>query len=134
MKKRQLLMGLFALLLIAAPLAVGGNRIVEDISFEGARALIDENLGEEEFVILDVRTPAEYEAGRIEGSKNLDYYGDDFKKILEGLDRDRTYLVYCRSGNRSGRTLKLMRQLGFRRVYNLIGGIIEWEKNGLPLM
>ena len=133
MTKRHLLVVLILFMLVFAPMTVKGGGIIEDISAADANDLIEQNRGKEGFVILDVRTPEEYEGGRIEGSENIDYYGDDFRERIEALDKDQTYLVYCASGNRSGRALKLMSDLGFERVYNLIGGITRWQSEGLPV-
>lgn len=133
MKTKQLLVSIILFTLIFAPMTVKGGRIIEDISAADANDLIEQNRGKEGFVILDVRTPEEYEEGRIDGSENIDYYGDDFRERIEILDKDRTYLVYCRSDNRSGRVLKLMSDLGFKKVYNLIGGITRWQNEGPPV-
>ena len=48
------------------------------------------------------------------------------------MDKSKTYLIYCRSGNRSGQALDIMEELNFREVYNMMGGILEWEAEGLP--
>jgi rhodanese-related sulfurtransferase len=64
--------------------------------------------------VLDVRTKEEYEEGHIAGATNLDFYGNSFKNDLSKLNKDDTYLVYCRSGNRSGQTLSIMKDLGFK--------------------
>lgn len=85
-------------------------------------------------VILDIRTPAEFAAGHIEGAVNIDYYAPDFESRLAGLDRNTEYFVYCRSGNRSGRAMDTFARLGFSRVKHLKGGIIDWEGAGLPLV
>ncbi len=99
-----------------------------------AKKIIDENKNNEDFVILDVRTPQEYSSGRIEGSENINFYDYNFKEELSKLDKNKTYFIYCRSGSRSGKTLELMKSLGFKKVYNLQNGIIEWNKNNLPLI
>lgn len=78
-------------------------------------------------VILDLRTPDEYAEGYIDGAENVNYYDETFKDQLKAMPRDKTYLVYCRSGGRSGRTAKLMAELGFERVYDLKGGMIAWK-------
>ena len=120
-------------MLMPVPVIARGDTTFENISASDSYALIEENRGKEGFSILDVRTPEEFKAGRIEGSENIDYYADDFKAKLENLDKDRTYFIYCRSGNRSGRVLKLMEEIGFERVYNLRGGIQSWLKDGFPV-
>ncbi|NDV19573.1 rhodanese-like domain-containing protein [Pseudodesulfovibrio sp. JC047] len=83
--------------------------------------------------VLDVRTPAEFKAGHIQGAVNIDYQGKLFESQLEGLDRDAQYLVYCRTGNRSTSALKLMHRQGFSMVWHLAHGIEDWTKKGLPL-
>ena len=84
-------------------------------------------------VVLDVRTPEEFQAGHLEGAVNVDFYAADFETQLDALSKDVTYVVYCRSGNRSGQSIGLMEQLGFSSVYDVDGGILEWVDDGLPL-
>ena len=86
-----------------------------------------------EFVLLDIRTPAEVEAGHISGAINLDFYGPAFRDNLTALDRDKIYLIYCRSGNRSGQAFDMMEELGFERVHDLGGGIKQWMAAGYPV-
>ncbi|PKL74951.1 MAG: hypothetical protein CVV27_17875 [Candidatus Melainabacteria bacterium HGW-Melainabacteria-1] len=83
--------------------------------------------------ILDVRTPQEFAQGRIQGADNLDFYLGDFKAQLERMDRNQPMILYCRSGSRSGKTLAIMRELGFRNVYEIQGGILAWQAAGYPL-
>lgn len=83
--------------------------------------------------VLDVRTPAEYAAGHIEGSRNIDFLGSDFEKEINGLDKDRDILVYCRSGKRSRAAALALRKVGFKKVLDLEGGIKAWEAAGLPV-
>lgn len=73
-------------------------------------------------VILDVRTPEETAEGMIEGAEQLDYNADNFEAEIEKLDKEKTYLVYCRSGNRSGKACALMAEKGFKNLYNMKGG------------
>lgn len=83
-------------------------------------------------VVVDLRTSEEIAVGYIEGAGQLDFYDPAFRSVLEGLDRDVHYLVYCNSGNRSAETLRLMKDLGFTRVTELDGGIQAWNSAGLP--
>jgi len=73
-------------------------------------------------ILLDVRTSGEYGQGSIPGAKNIDYMSPVFAKKTEKLDKDVTYFLFCRSGNRSGQACKLMHKQGFD-VRNLSGGI-----------
>lgn len=70
-------------------------------------------------VLLDVRESAEFAAGHLPGARNLDLHGGDFAAALDGLDKSTPYLIYCRSGNRSGMALEMMQQAGFTDVKNL---------------
>ncbi len=85
-------------------------------------------------VILDVRTLAEYNSGHIEGAKEIDFYAADFKQKLNTLDKSKHYYIYCRSGHRSGETMRIMKELGFKRVTNLQYGMNDWKANNLPLV
>lgn len=79
-------------------------------------------------VVLDVRTPGEVSEGIINGATLfIDYNSSDFEQQLDGLDKSKTYLVYCRSGNRSGKACHTMLDKGFKQVYNLNGGISAWS-------
>ena len=89
--------------------------------------------GDPDFVILDVRTQKEFEIARIEGSVNLDYHSATFEADLEKLDRKKTYLVYCLVGVRSRGAARIMGRLGFEDVINMIGGISQWHREGLPI-
>jgi rhodanese-related sulfurtransferase len=79
-------------------------------------------------VVLDVRTKAEVEKGMIDGALHIDVSRPDFKQQIQELDKDQTYLVYCRSGRRSVTACKAMEQEGFSSLYNLMGGIIAYDK------
>ena len=79
-------------------------------------------------VILDVRTPEEFETSRIVNSINIDFYNpQNFISQLEKLDKDNSYYIYCRTGVRSANSCVLMNEMGFRKTYNLLGGIVEWN-------
>ncbi len=107
---------------------------VHHLSALEAKTLIDQNRGKADFVILDLRTPKEFASGHIADAVMLDYYSPEFQKGLQQLDRSKRYLIYCRTGNRSGRTLKLIDQMGFRSVYHLKDGIVDWNRRKLPLV
>ena len=83
---------------------------------------------EENALILDVRTPEEFEISRIPNSINIDFYNpQNFMQEIEKLDKNISYYIYCRTGVRSANSCQLMGELGFNKVYNLVGGIIEWK-------
>lgn len=81
----------------------------------------------EESVIIDVRTDDEFSTGYIEGAVNIDFYMvNKFISEIDKLDKSKSYFIYCKSGARSGQTCELMKQKGFKKVYNLEGGILGW--------
>ncbi len=73
----------------------------------------------ESAVILDVRTPEEYAEGHLEGAELLDFNSGEFSAALPSLDPDAAYFVYCRSGNRSGQAVAMMKEAGFTTVTDL---------------
>lgn len=107
-------------------------QIIENITPEEAYISIQENKNNPNFVILDVRTPEEFLSEYIENAVNLDYYSDTFRNDLDKLDKNKTYFIYCRSGRRSENALNIMKELDFREVYNILGGIIKWKSERLP--
>lgn len=83
-------------------------------------------------VILDVRTPIEFKLGRLENAININYYSFSFKKQLAELDRDKTYLLHCQTGVRSGRSIPIMLAAGFKNIIHMDGGFKSWKDQGLP--
>lgn len=72
-----------------------------------------------DFIVLDVRTIEEYSSGHLKNTSNIDFLKADFKEQISKLDKSKTYKLYCRSGNRSGKALELMKNLGFSNLENL---------------
>ena len=83
-------------------------------------------------VLLDVRTPEEYSAGHLVGALNIDFRNPEFGLKIDSLDHDKQYELYCRSGKRSGESVKMMQEKGFKNVHHLKGGISAWEEKGNP--
>ncbi len=117
---------------IATPAQETPTRIIGTIPPPEAFTLIQNNESNPDFVILDVRTREEFAGGHIENAINLDFYSKTFRDELNQLDKNEMYLIYCRSGNRSGKALDIMEELAFREVYNMSGGMIKWKAEGLP--
>jgi len=107
---------------------------ITGVTPDEAAAIIDQESSSTNFVILDIRTPEEYGAGKIEGSVNVDFYAADFRQQLDALAKDTHYLVYCNSGNRSGQSLPIFEELGFVDVDNLTTGITGWYGEGYPVV
>jgi len=112
--------------------AQGKGAEYRNLSPSEARELIGKRYGDPGFVLLDVRTPKEFEPERIEGAVMVDYLSPTFRSEMGKLDRGKTYLVYCRTGNRTRGALKTMLELGFRDLLHLDGGITNWKDAGFP--
>ena len=134
-----LLILMAAMLLMGSVLAVGcageaAPPVIKDITVQEASDLIEENRGKADFAIIDVRTPDEYNSGHIEGAEMIDFGADDFRDRIGELDRGKTYLIHCRSGGRSAGARDVMEELGFLKVYHMLGGTLGWQEEGLPLV
>lgn len=107
--------------------------VFKDLAVPEANQLIQAKTGDANFVILDVRTPAEFATGYIAGAINLDYQGGAFGDAITNLDRNKVYLVYCGVGGRSAKARAQMKGLGFTEVYLLADGITAWKNQGYPV-
>ncbi|MEL6922665.1 MAG: rhodanese-like domain-containing protein [Bacteroidota bacterium] len=76
--------------------------------------------------LVDVRTPEECAGGMIEKAINHNFYDDDFKDKMLGLDKEQPVMVYCKAGGRSAKALSLLKGLGFKEIYDLQGGYTAW--------
>ncbi|MDV2990092.1 MAG: rhodanese-like domain-containing protein [Dehalogenimonas sp.] len=137
---RRLLVILLAGLMVL-PLAACGaaapppdGQTIRDLSVAEAYSMIQDNQGQDDFVILDVRTPAEFAEGHIEGAVLLDFNAGNFEVEVGKLDKDVRYLVYCRTSNRSGQAVNVMKNLGFQDVSDMDGGIVDWQAAGYPVV
>lgn len=85
---------------------------------------------DKQIVVVDLRTDKEVAKGVIPGAIQMDFYEDGFAEELSELEKSKTYLVYCGSGGRSGKTAKMMSDQEFKEVYDLKGGITAWKAKG----
>jgi phage shock protein E len=88
---------------------------------------------EPDVTVIDVRTPEEFDEGHLEGATMIDLSAPDFADRVAELDPDQEYLVYCRSGNRSGQAVAIMSELGFERLFDMDGGTVAYVAAGLTL-
>jgi rhodanese-related sulfurtransferase len=84
-------------------------------------------------IIIDVRTPEEYNAEKIEGAIIIDYKNENFKEKITELDKSKVYFIYCRSGRRSSNSRIIMNDLGIKNVFDLEGGILAWKEAKYPV-
>jgi len=97
-----------------------------------AWAMIRDNCGQEEFCLIDVRTPEEVAGGYIDCAKFMDWLGGEFEDLVDPLPRGNTYLIYCRRGNRTQEARDAMVALGFTDVFDLRDGWNSWVDDGYP--
>ena len=132
---KSLMMLAFTVLLVIGTVLTGScvqTQIIGNITPQEAFTLIQDNKNNPDFAIIDVRTSEEFAEEHIENAINIDFRSETFRDELNNLDKEKTYLIYCRSGNRSGNALDIMAELNFREVHNMLGGIIKWQAEGLP--
>lgn len=117
MKRTGLLLIFFLAIILSACSGDG----YKNLSTEEAKKLVDDS----EAVVLDVRTPEEFEEGHIPKATLIPL--QELESRLGELDKDETYLVVCRSGNRSVQASELLVQEGFKKVYNMTRGMNTWD-------
>lgn len=84
---------------------------------------------EKNLKIIDVRTPEEFNNGHLEKAVNIDFRNPGFESKISALDRDEAYLIYCKSGGRSGQALEIMKELDFKNVKEMRDGYSAYIKN-----
>ncbi len=90
-------------------------------------------LTQQKVVVLDVRTPAEYDEGHLSDARPLNFYDAQLEARIADLDTSQTYLLYCTVGQRSQQMVELMARKGFKHLYHLRGGLRAWQQAGYPV-
>jgi rhodanese-related sulfurtransferase len=96
-------------------------------------ATFEKMLKKKKNILIDVRTPEEMAEGHIEKAANLDFLDESFPEKIETLNKNKTYLLYCRSGKRTAKAGAMMKAAGFKNIYMLDGGITSWVEEGKPV-
>lgn len=148
MKHKYLILGagmigafLFGVALFSTCNPISNKCYASETSTDNAQVIASLNpqefnsaIGSGSYKLIDIRTAEEFSNGHINGSENIDFYKtQEFSNYLDSLDKNEKYLIYCRSGNRSGQALSIMKAKGFSNASDLRGGINAWAGNGLPL-
>ena len=123
MAKQFRYIGLLALLLLVSCKNQQTTTTSSLVDVTKAKELLDSK----SVIALDVRTPYEIKNGKIKDALELDFKAEGFKEKLDAFDKSKSYLVYCRSGGRSAKSIKLMSNLGFSNTYDLEGGYTAWS-------
>lgn len=96
---------------------------LKNINLKEAEKLAENNKDNPDFLIVDVRTPEETHKCKFKNSININIFSKDFVEKLKKLDKNKTYLIHCRSGNRSLDALRIMQKIGFNKIYHSEEGI-----------
>lgn len=118
---------LISFLLFFTSFAAVSQTKVEHVDAATFKQLIDANKG----VLIDLRTHDELKnKGYIKGARQIDYLDKQAENTIAGLDKSKTYLIYCAGGGRSGECVELMSRQGFTHVVNLEKGFDDWKRKG----
>ena len=136
MKTRPFGLTLLAMFAVLSGSLAFGDDATDDVAVIDVSAAQEYVAEHDNAIIMDVRTPLEYEMSHITGAVNVNVQDDAFEAMIAKLDPDKTYIVHCTKnpvGGRSGRALESMQALGFKNLYSLEGGYIAWQEADLPL-
>lgn len=86
-----------------------------------------------DFLVLDVRTPKEYQKEHLKNAQLLNVKSSNFEDELEKMDKNKKYFIYCKTGRRGSKAVELMQKHGYKKVFNISGGINKWKSKGLPV-
>lgn len=110
--------------------AAKSDATVKYITSPTAAKLLEEK---KDIIVLDIRTANEFSEGHIKGATNIDFNNKSFESNIAKLDKDKTYLVHCAAGGRSGKSLATFKKLGFKSIYHLDDGFNGWKSAGKPV-
>ncbi|MBJ6368088.1 rhodanese-like domain-containing protein [Snuella sedimenti] len=106
----------------------------KDAKVEGAQVISPKEahtlLQTNNILLIDVRTPEEFDSEHIQNAKNFDFKSNAFNEAIKTLEKEVPTIVYCRSGKRSTKSIKNFRDAGFTKLYMLKGGLIKWKDKG----
>lgn len=118
------------LLLISIGLTTTGclneQRVSAEVRLVSAEEMQD-ILEQEDVQLVDVRTPEEYKKEHIVNSQNIDFRSPTFEEDVKQLDKSKPVILYCKSGKRSAKCAKKLKEAGFEKIYDLEGGISKWR-------
>ncbi|MCK6608304.1 MAG: rhodanese-like domain-containing protein [Flavobacterium sp.] len=95
-------------------------------------AKYEKNMAQPDVQLVDVRTPEEFAEGHLENAINIDVTADDFDAKVANLDKEKPVMVYCKSGGRSAKASARLKELGFKTITDLEGGITNWKSEEKP--
>jgi rhodanese-related sulfurtransferase len=102
----------------------------KNISVDEAAKLVASNTN---IVVLDVRTPREFQAGHIKGATNINFNDKEFAKRVAALDKNKTYIVHCAAGGRSAKACEQIKTMDFKNMLHMNQGFNAWKEAGKPI-
>ena len=107
---------------------VADTGVIEVVAPKAMYDVLKEQTGAQ---LIDVRSDKEFGASHLKNAQNICVTDDDFKEKVSSLDKNQPVYVYCKKGGRSARAAKVLKEMGFTKIYDLQGGITAWDKNNL---
>jgi len=104
---------------------------VSEIELISPQQVYEAVYSEDSVQLVDVRTSEEYLESHLKGAQNICVTNNDFKEKIKTLDRDKPVYLYCKMGGRSARAAKILKEMGFKKVYDMDGGITSWKEKNL---
>ncbi len=128
MKKAIILLAFTTLLFFTA---CKEKSIAQEIKVLAPTEFQDSMAKNKDIQLVDARTAAEFEEGHLQDALNIDVLEKDFITKAEKLNLEKPIYVYCRSGKRSAKAALILKDAGFKEIYDLQGGYLQWESEGL---
>jgi len=129
--KKGILLAVFSLFIAFQSCKEEKSSVAKVISAQEVYDAVYSSEGDHQLV--DVRTEEEFGASHLKDAQNICVTMDNFKDRAKGLDKNKPVYVYCKSGGRSAKAAKILIDMGFTKVYDLQGGITNWEEKGLEI-
>lgn len=135
--KRVLSLAFFVICLCAASCQQGDKQLPDQtapndsstITLITAQELSEKLEAGQVTQLIDVRTPAEFQQGTIDGAQNIDFRNSKFTVQFEqAIDKNKPVYIFCRSGRRSAAAAQQLKAIGYTQVYDLKGGYLNWQK------
>lgn len=117
------------LLLISFTVMAQAQKIVQVTSTDVSNMIAKDK----KWIILDVRTPAEFKEGHLKNAVNIDITADDSHQKIDKLNKKAKYIVHCRSNHRSGIAVEYMSKQGFKTIYQMSDGYTGWSTSNKPI-
>ena len=105
--------------------------MTQTIEVVAPKAMYEILLNDPSAQLVDVRTKDEFAVSHLKDAQNICVTDNDFKQKVAFLDRSKPVYVYCKKGGRSAQASKILKQMGFTKIFDLQGGITNWEQQQL---